>query len=61
MLKKSLLFLMFTLFVGISMSGCTTSRAIKHDSKQVWKGTKEVSKDAWQGTKKVVHDTTAEE
>ena len=35
-MKKSLLFLMVTLFIGISMSGCATWRGVKKDSKEVW-------------------------
>jgi len=62
----------FTVLFGIFfLSGCTTSSAIKHDSKEVWKDTKKVSKDAWHGTKdvsktawkdskKAVHNATAE-
>ncbi len=36
MLKKPLLFLMFTLFVGMSMSGCATWHGAKKDTTQVW-------------------------
>ena len=35
-MKKSLLFLMVTLFVGISMSGCATWHGVKKDTTQVW-------------------------
>ncbi len=35
-MKKSLLFLMVTLFIGISMSGCATWHGVKRDSTQVW-------------------------
>ena len=62
----------FLILVGILLlNGCATSSAIKHDSKEVWKDTKEVSKEAWHGTKdvsktawkdskKAVHNATAE-
>ena len=36
MLKKSLLFLMFTLFIGIGMSGCATWHGAKKDTSKVW-------------------------
>ena len=36
MLKKSLLFLMFALFVGTSMSGCATWHGIKKDTSRTW-------------------------
>ena len=35
-MKKSLLFLMITLFVSISMSGCATWHGVKKDTTQVW-------------------------
>jgi PBP1b-binding outer membrane lipoprotein LpoB len=62
----------FTLFgVLFFLNGCSTSHAIKQDSKEAWKGTREVSKEAWHGTKdvskkawkdskKAVHNATAE-
>ena len=35
-MKKSLLFLTVTLFIGISMSGCSTWHGVKKDTTQVW-------------------------
>ena len=35
-MKKSLLFLMITVFIGISMTGCATWHGVKKDSKEVW-------------------------
>ncbi len=35
-MNKSLLFLMITLFIGISMSGCATWHGVKKDTTQVW-------------------------
>ena len=48
---------MIFVFLGFNivffLGGCATSSAVKHDSKEIWKDTKEVSKEAWSGTKKV--------
>ena len=68
-MKKIFIFLGLSIIVFLS--GCATSSAIKHDSKEIWKETKEVSKEAWSGTKQVskeawkdskeaVHNATAE-
>ena len=62
-------FVLLALFIGVFLSGCATSSAIKDDSKVIWKdtkvvskdvwhGTKDVSKKAWNGTKKAVHNAT---
>ena len=50
-MKKIFIFL--GLCIVVLLSGCTTSNAIKHDSKEIWHDTKEVSKEAWHGTKQV--------
>jgi len=36
MLKRPLLFLIFTLFMGISMSGCATWHGLKKDTSRTW-------------------------
>jgi len=48
-MRKNLLFLFVTLFVGINITGCS----------KTWSGVKQDSNTAWKGTKKVVHDATA--
>jgi len=35
-MRKSLLFLIGTLFVSISLNGCATWHGAKKDTKQVW-------------------------
>jgi len=35
-LKKSLLLVIFTLIMGISMSGCSTWHGLKKDTGKVW-------------------------
>lgn len=35
-MKKTLLFLMITLFIGISMNGCATWHGVKKDTTEVW-------------------------
>ena len=65
------IFIFSSVFIIIFFNGCATSNAIKHDSKEIWKGTKDVSKEAWNDTKHVskkvwrsskntVHNATAE-
>ena len=36
MLKKSLLFVVFTFIMGISMSGCATWHGVKKDTSRTW-------------------------
>jgi len=48
-MKKFLLFLAFTLFIGMSMNGCT----------KTWSGVKQDSSKAWDTSKKAVHKATA--
>ena len=66
-----IIFVFLGFCIGVFLSGCATSSAVKHDSKEIWKETKEVSKEAWRGTKQVskkawsdskkaVHNATAE-
>lgn len=35
-MKKSLLFLIVSLFMGIAMNGCATWHGVKKDTKEVW-------------------------
>lgn len=35
-MRKSFLFLMFMLFVGISMNGCATWHGVKKDANRTW-------------------------
>ena len=35
-MKRSLLILMVTLFVGITINGCATWHGVKKDTTQVW-------------------------
>ena len=35
-MKKSLLFMMITLFAGIAMSGCATWHGVKKDTSRTW-------------------------
>lgn len=35
-MKKSLLFLIVTLFVGMSMNGCATWQGVKKDADRTW-------------------------
>ncbi len=48
-MKKFLVFLMVTLFIGMSMNGCT----------KTWSGVKQDSSEAWDTSKKAVHKATA--
>jgi len=48
-MKKFLLFSIVTLFVGMSMNGCT----------KTWNGVKHDTSEAWDTSKKAVHEATA--